>query len=933
MTLYDKLAFVSGKKNTSAWSARIAAELNYAAGVSTAKAHKYDALIEGVADELLASSDRAGGVLTKNACMAAEKALLPIAEDAKSYKVHCVSHAHIDMNWMWGFQETASVTVDTFRTVLDLMKEYPKLTFAQSQASTYRIIEDFAPEMLKEIRQRVKEGRWEVTASTWVETDKNMPNGESLSRHILYTHRYLSGLLGIPVESMNLDFEPDTFGHNITVPEICNKGGVKYYYQCRGNEDEVCAYLWRARSGAEVLVWREPRWYNFTVESNMFSQVAQLCEREGLKCFLSVYGVGDHGGGPTRRDVDRLIEMSKWPIMPEICFSTYHAFFEELEAYRSKLPVMEGELNYVFTGCYSSQSRIKMANRICEDRLYESEMLGAAANVLAHGPRYNKTFSKAWEQVLFNQFHDILPGSGVVETRDYAMGQFQRAMAAIDTNANCAMRYLASAIDTSAIDAEIDDGSVSEGAGVGFRVDIGSHYGLPRSERGVGKKRIFHLFNTTQYDFDGVCDLTVWDWNYDTGRAVIANAEGNPVEFNVLDWGEHYWGHIYKNFAVKAHIPALGYATYTLDMNPITGNPAGFNSADRTDNYSDADIVMENDCVRAVFDHSTMELISLVDKKTGEESVALPTAYFRYIMENTVHGMTAWRVGDYMTVKNLNETSDVHVYDINLWGIRKWIRYNLKFGERSSLSVTVTLNDGCSILDFDVKVDFHEIGNGNATPQLNFFAPVGYQVSNYRYDVPFGTLDRPAIAHDVPANSFAAAIPAEGEEKPALMLISDSKYGFRGNDNALALTLIRASSDPDPYPEYGNHCMRIGLGIVNGVENHKLFAAAAGFVHPVSACSARKGKGELPLCGKLFEIDGNVHLSAVKTAEDFDGLTIRFFDESGNGSKYTFTFSKPISGAFESGLDELNVKEIAFNGNAVSGSVEPYAVKTLLIKF
>lgn len=93
------------------------------------------------------------------------------------------------MNWMWGFQETAAVTVDTFRTVLDLMREYPDFTYAQSQASTYQIIEEYAPEMLEEIRQRIHEGRWEVTATTWVEPDKNMPNGESLARHILYTKR------------------------------------------------------------------------------------------------------------------------------------------------------------------------------------------------------------------------------------------------------------------------------------------------------------------------------------------------------------------------------------------------------------------------------------------------------------------------------------------------------------------------------------------------------------------------------------------------------------------------------------------------------------------------------------------------------------------------------------------------------------------------
>ena len=184
----------------------------------------------------------------------AERILAPVAKTAKSYHIHCMGHAHIDMNWMWGYNETASLTVDTFRTVLDLMKEYPDFKFSQSQASVYKIIEEHAPEMLTEIAGRVHEGRWELSASTWVENDKNMPSGESLSRHILYTKRYLSKLFDIDPKTIEIDFEPDTFGHNITTPEVCAQGGVKYYYHCRGREAAPCAYVWKSRAGGELLV-------------------------------------------------------------------------------------------------------------------------------------------------------------------------------------------------------------------------------------------------------------------------------------------------------------------------------------------------------------------------------------------------------------------------------------------------------------------------------------------------------------------------------------------------------------------------------------------------------------------------------------------------------------------------------------------------------
>ena len=934
MSLEDKILRARGCGGGS-WAARIYAEIAYAAAVSAANGHKYDDVVEKAIDMLVTAAEADGRVVTKSVAEATEQVLMPLAELAKSYKVHCIAHAHIDMNWMWGFQETTAVTVDTFRTILDLMKEYPDMTFGQSQASTYQIIEEYAPEMLEEIKERVREGRWEVTASTWVETDKNMPNGESLARHILYTKRYLSKLLDIPAESLDLDFEPDTFGHNISVPEICSKGGVKYYYHCRGGHSDEFIYRWRARSGAELLVWREPEWYSYVIDPEMFRKVPQLCARYGIKSFLSLYGVGDHGGGPTRRDIERLITINSWPIMPTLVFSTYGAFYSELEAHRDSFPVIEGEVNFIFTGCYTTQTRIKMANRIAEDRMYESEMISSAAHVLADAPRFKESYGKAWEHILFNHFHDILPGSGVVDTREYALGHFQRAMAAVQTNANRSMRAIAAAIDTSSIPLECIEDSTSQGAAVGYTTRIAFHYQMPRAERGLGKKRIFHLFNTTQYDFDGVCELTTWDWNYPASLATFTDTEGNVAQSRCTIDGGAYWDHRYKTFVVRVKVPAMGYATYLLDQRSAAdyAPPLAQRKHGHFDDYNDSDIVMENEKIRAVFDHATMQLLSLVDKKTGEDMIGLPSASFRLVQENLIHGHTSWRVGDAMTTENLNETKNVVVSEINLGAVRKHIKYSFAFGQRSRLNVTVILNDGSSLLDFDVEVDFHEVCGSENIPQLNFIAPVGYAVANYRYDVPFGTLDRPAIAHDVPANSYAAAISADGEDKPSVMVVTDTKYGFRGNDNAIAVTLIRATRDPDPYPEYGKHNFRIGVGVVDGIANTTLNRAASQYVHSIAVCSARPSKGTLPMNGQLFSVDGNVRISSVKTAEDCDGLIIRLSDIAGKDGSFKLTFQKPLSSAHETDLNENVLSDLAVSGCELQTKIEAYGVKTLLVRF
>src|SRR5436190_679155 len=168
------------------------------------------------------------------ACVArVEAALSGIAKIAKGYVVHLVGHGHIDMNWMWSWPETVSATHDTFASVLSLMEQYPELTYSQSQASVYALTERYYPDLFAQIRERVREGLWEVAAVHWVEGDKNLASGESLCRHLLYTRAYFKQNFDLDPEDVPIDWEPDTFGHANTIPMIDSKGGVKYYYACR----------------------------------------------------------------------------------------------------------------------------------------------------------------------------------------------------------------------------------------------------------------------------------------------------------------------------------------------------------------------------------------------------------------------------------------------------------------------------------------------------------------------------------------------------------------------------------------------------------------------------------------------------------------------------------------------------------------------------
>ncbi len=932
MINYDKIKEFQSLSGHSEYSERIVAQINYACNLTAAHNGEFDVYIEKAVD-FLANEINEDGVITRKAALQCENMLLPLKDAAKGNTIHCIAHAHIDMNWMWGYNETVNVTIDTFRTMLDLMKEYPDFTFAQSQASTYEIIEKFAPSMLSEIKERVKEGRWEVSASTWVETDKNMPSGESLARHILYTKRYLSKLLDIEKSSLSLDFEPDTFGHNANVPEICSAGGVKYYYHCRGSSHEHDAYIWRGQNGGEIIVFRDPHWYSEGIHSNSFRETPMICKKDGIKSLLCVYGVGDHGGGPTRRDIERLIKMSGWPIMPNIKFSTYKAFFTELESIKESLPVLTGERNFIFDGCYTSQSRIKMANRLSEDRIFESESLASMSKTI-NGQSFGESFCQAWKNILFNQFHDILPGSGTVETREHAMGRFQDAMAAIGANANLAMAEIAKNINTTSITLEKDDKSVSEGGGTGYGSSSQESFRLPSAERGMGKKRLFHFFNPTEYPFDGIAELTVFDWNYNVGRAVFTYENGEKISHQLVENGKHYWGHDYKKFALRIKIPPFGYSSCVLDLAPASGDGKPGLPYMRNDNYTGDDIVLENNVIKATFDHMTMELKALTDKKTGLELISEPSCIFNLITENNIHGMTSWRVGDYMKKENLNRGGNIKVYEVNMGGLRKQIKYSLRFGKRSHLDVSIILDEGDTMMKFDIKVDFHEVGNQrDGIPQLSFALPFSYSSETCRFDIPFGTVDRKVFDFDVPANSFAMPIPNSG--KTTLMLISDSKYGFRYTKNNLSLSLIRGSFDPDPYPEYGNHKISLGVGVCQCEDDNKeVFEMASRFVHPISYRTAdlHQRQGTLPLTWEFIKTEGNIKVSALKPAEDGNGIVIRFFTPGKEKTDYTITLSSQSNEAYFTDLNENPINPANIIKNSISGECSPGQIITLLIK-
>lgn len=867
--VFSKFRTLRSKAYNSYWERRILAEVGYLIELLYDKGGQakccLDQAVEKLYQEYLENDQ-----LCVQVAKDVENDLLFLSEEAKAITMICAAHAHIDMNWMWGYQETVALTIDTVRTILTLMEEYPEFKFSQSQASVYHILERYAPAVLDQVKQRVKEGRWEVIASSWVENDKNMSGGESMARHLLCTKKYLSELLDISEDSLNLDFEPDTFGHSRNIPEILRNGGVSRYYHCRGYDGENI-YRWRAPSGAEVLVYREPTWYLSFIDAAVCEGMALVCKKYGIDRILNVYGVGDHGGGPTRRDLDRLQDMAKWPLFPTIKFGTYKEFYDYLEERIEQFPVVDQELNYVFTGCYTSQSRIKMANSIGENRLLEAETLESLAKLELPDYQRKNSLEEAWRKQLFNQFHDILPGSGTIETREYAMGEFQEIVAQAGVNALDAMNAICYKLDGDGAKPVAD---IAMGAGAGFGTDYIGGFGFPNTEQGSGNVRYMALFNVTQEQRNDPVELVLWDWQEELQYTRITDADGNECPFEVLEEGTAYWWHTYCKLKIWIQVPAMGYTICRIDTRSADSIPYFVHKDPRVDRITDEPIRMENNKLCAVFDPLTMKCTSLISKETGEVLITPGKPACGLVLATEDAGndeMTSWRVGSMMSCVDLNQAQNVRPIKKKTSGNTKEISYEIKMDDTIILA-EVSLDENCAYMNFRFNVVWTKLGSKEkGVPQLRFMLPCGYVPKSYKYTVPFGVVERKPLAQDVPATGLGCAVPDNGTS--ALYLVCNTKYGFRGDRDGLSLNLIRSSFDPDPYPEVGEHRIHLAVGVCEPEES-TLAKISAKSNHPVIT---RTFAGSLQQNKNLIRVEGGI-VSAVKNAEDGNGFIIRVFN-------------------------------------------------------
>ncbi|MFQ9150134.1 MAG: hypothetical protein ACLR5G_18550, partial [Eubacteriales bacterium] len=767
--------------------------------------------------------------------------------------------------------------------MLDLMDEYPDFTFSQSQTSVYRLVEEYDPDMMERIKARIDEGRWEITSTAWVETDKNMPSGESLLNTVKYTRDYLEKTWGVDPESLKIDFSPDTFGHSAHIPEIDSFAGIKYYYHCRGLDGDHILYRYKAPSGAEILMYREPYWYNSAITSHVGPGLIDLSRRMGgLKTGLIVYGVGNHGGGVTRRDIERATEMKSWKIWPEIKFGTFREFFSiaDKPEIREKLPVVDHELNFLFDGCYTTQSRIKRANRMTEAKLIEASSLSALGHDI-FGARYNfKAYETGWRNTLFTHFHDILTGSCVQDSREYAMGLYQTAAAHAETEETLALRGLSEAVDSSMVelsDEEIKRGSQSEGAGAGFGVT--SFAGVPNPERGVGLTRVFTLYNPAGTEREDVTELRIWDWTGDIRRLRVTDADGKPLEFAVIDGSfQRYWDHQFNRLLVRVKLPAYGYTTVVVGQAEVEKYPYYYGGTHNVLSYENS-YVLENEHIRAEFDQQTMSLSRSSTRRTEARG-----------KQKRVRGHRRHRHAEGQWVA-VPRGKAAHGTERRQPGSR------LRTSFDAGLQSTVNHNADNREALLHINVDWNETAGNSPRSRAENAGGAGAE------RVPMGVAVTGNENHDIPAQSYTAAI---GGGSP-LYLMTDSKYGYRAYDNILTSTLINTAHNPDFDPERGRHEITIAVGI--GVSCPRGMAdISETFRFPVRYASTNPHKGALAPSGSLMTAEtGSAKITSITLTDD-GKLLVRLNELAGKNAEITLGLTKHVKSAALGDLSGHNTR-------------------------
>ncbi|HUT32738.1 MAG TPA: glycoside hydrolase family 38 C-terminal domain-containing protein [Planctomycetota bacterium] len=801
--------------------------------------------------------------------------------------VHMIGNAHIDPVWLWRAEEGFQVVRETCRSALERMEETPGFTFCRSSAATCQWLEEREPELFEQIRQRVAEGRWCIVGGWWEQPDCNIPCGESFVRQALYGKRYFQQKFGVDVR---VGYNVDSFGHAGTLPQILKKCGLDTYVFFRPGPHEKTLpaglFLWQAPDGSQVLACRPPHHYCCGPDE-IAERIRQAADQAplGLGHVMCFYGVGDHGGGPTKANIASILQVAADPEGPNAIFSTPQRFFEAVEGERGRLPVVADELQHHARGCYTVVSDIKRMNHECEELLLVAERFAAIATAAFGAEPQQPTLSKAWETVLFHQFHDVLAGTSIPEAYD-------DAWPLLDEVRGTAMRIITESLE-----------------------EWGRHIDTTRGASPIT------FFNPLGFDREDVIELEPQE---DAPKLALFDEQFNEVPVQRVE------GHV----VFRTRLRSLGFACYHLSTEHEPQPAASGLVATPTS--------IENGLVAIELDPKTGGLLALRDKRQtsplgplgplspleekgpkgrkgpkGQERrnlLAGPGAalvVLRDASDTWSHGVAAFR-------DEIGRFEPVGPPEIVEKGpVRAAIRVRSRWGD-STAEQTFYLYDAMARIDVCLVVDWHE-----RHKMLKLAFPTAIETPVATFAVPYGCITRPTNGEEEPVQRWIDLSGTVGGQPAGLALINDGKYGADVLGSEMRLSLLRSPiyafhdpRKPEPGVEYqytdqGEHVIRYRL-VPHGGSWHDagVVREAQSLNVPVFYRFEDVQDGTISSYGSAVELKpDNLLLTVLKKAEEGDGLVVRFVETAGR--------------ATEARVD------IHFAQAAWTGRVGPFEIKTL----
>ena len=839
--------------------------------------------------------------------------------------IDLAGNSHIDAAWLWPRSETIDVVKRTFTTALQLMNEYPDYTYTQSAAQYSAWMADKYPELNAQIAQRVKEGRWEIVGGMWVEPDLNLPGGESLVRQLLVGQRVFHDLYGV---TARIGWNPDSFGYNWQLPQIYKRSGMDYFVTQKmhwndTNQLPFRLFWWQSPDGSKVLTYF-PTDYNHTNVSpvRISADFAEAAQRNpGTTEMLDLYGIGDHGGGPTRNMLD---QADKWiaagkstAAVPTMHYSTAQHYFDNVEQHLNPnsptwnyetiakgytappadgtnigIPTWNDELYLEFhRGVFTTQAAHKRNMRTSETATLDAEKLASLA-WLDGQPYPSNELTENWKKITFNQFHDLAAGSGIAVIYRDAQSDYTEVF-------HSDKEITDNSIHT--IDTNIDTRTKT-----GVPVIVYNTMAWPRTETVELKVQLPEASS----------DIQIRDDKNHAYRSQIVKADRATNQFTVL-------AHI-------EDVPALGYKV--IHASSVSAND--FALAELQLNQTPKSYVLDNAHLHVELDKKTGCITSLSSSQEKTEYLA-PNACANQLQTfvDTPQKYDAWNIDPGTLDKAPTIIDKVDSIAVTEDGpLRKTIQIKRTW-QSSHFTQNISLDANADFVRISNDIDWHETHT-----LLKAAFPLAASGPKATYEIPYGSISRPTTRNnsweqaqfEVPALQWADL----GDDHQGVSILNDSKYGYDALGNTLRLTLLRSPVSPDPTADRGPQHFTYAIYPHTGTWKQALTVHRGyEFNTPLHAEQVFSHTGSLPATHSFASVeDPNVILTAIKKAEDSNALVFRMYESTGTPTQVKLHIPPGALYAVESNLmEKVEGPHLPLASDTVTVPIKPYEILTLQI--